>query len=337
MKLKITTLLLAIISVSGFSQTLYVPGGPASGGIAPSSNGNVGIGKSAPSTKLDVNGNFQVYPSGNAGPNGALKLRILPGSSSSIIEANSDGTWANHDIIINAANTSGGNTSQFVAHRSGNVGIGTSVPEAKLDITNDYDGKVWNFQISNEHHDITGDQSVGMKFKLGADGEMDKWSGILGVSEGIWENYVGLAFYTTGYATGAQNSEKMRITSNGNVGIGTASPDSKLTVKGDIHTREVRVDLSGAVGPDYVFEKDYDLLSLSELETYINQNKHLPEVPSAKEMEAEGLNLKEMNLLLLKKVEELTLHLIEMKKENERQNESNGQLQKRISQLEKLK
>jgi hypothetical protein len=70
-------------------------------------------------------------------------------------------------------------------------------------------------------------------------------------------------------------------------------------------------------GPDYVFEKDYDLLSLSELETYITQNKHLPEVPSAKEMEAEGLNLKEMNLLLLKKVEELTLHLIEMKKTSE--------------------
>jgi hypothetical protein len=103
----------------------------------------------------------------------------------------------------------------------------------------------------------------------------------------------------------------------GNVGIGTTSPDAKLTVKGDVHTREVRVDMTGAVGPDYVFEKNYDLLSLTELETYINQNKHLPEVPSAKEMEKDGLNLKEMNLILLKKVEELTLHLIEMKKEIE--------------------
>jgi hypothetical protein len=66
--------------------------------------------------------------------------------------------------------------------------------------------------------------------------------------------------------------------------------------------------------PDYVFEKDYNLLPLSELETYINQNKHLPEVPSAKEMEAEGLNLKEMNLMLLKKVEELTLHILNQEK-----------------------
>jgi len=104
--------------------------------------------------------------------------------------------------------------------------------------------------------------------------------------------------------------------SGGNVGVGTAHPDKKLTVKGTIHAEEVLVDLS-VPGPDYVFEKDYNLLSLSELEAYIKQNKHLPEVPSAREMEAEGLNLKEMNLILLKKVEELTLHLIEMKKENE--------------------
>jgi hypothetical protein len=106
------------------------------------------------------------------------------------------------------------------------------------------------------------------------------------------------------------------VTQGGDVGIGTVNPDAKLTVKGDIHTQEVRVDMTGAMqGPDYVFEKNYNLLPLSELETYINQNKHLPEVPSAKEMEANGLNLKEMNLILLKKVEELTLHLIEQQKE----------------------
>jgi hypothetical protein len=106
-------------------------------------------------------------------------------------------------------------------------------------------------------------------------------------------------------------------TNGGNVGIGTTSTDAKLTVKGDIHANEVRIDVEGVIPPDYVFEKDYNLLPLSELETYIKQNKHLPEVPSAKEMEAEGLNLKEMNLILLKKVEELTLHVIALKKENE--------------------
>jgi hypothetical protein len=62
---------------------------------------------------------------------------------------------------------------------------------------------------------------------------------------------------------------------------------SIVTVKGIIHTQEVKVDMS-VPGLDYVFEKDYDLLSLAELENYIQQNKHLPEVPSAKEMEKRG-------------------------------------------------
>ncbi|HEX5172126.1 MAG TPA: hypothetical protein VFW11_23270 [Cyclobacteriaceae bacterium] len=106
--------------------------------------------------------------------------------------------------------------------------------------------------------------------------------------------------------------------SNGKVGIGTTSPDEELTVNGTIHTQEVRVDLDGPVAPlDYVFEENYDLPSLEEVVQYITINKHLPEIPSAKTMEEDGLNLKEMNLLLLKKVEELTLYLIELKKENE--------------------
>jgi hypothetical protein len=102
---------------------------------------------------------------------------------------------------------------------------------------------------------------------------------------------------------------------NGNLGIGTTAPDAKLTVKGTVHAQEVRVDLNGAVAPDYVFEGDYSLMPLDELKTYLDTNKHLPEVPSAKEMEANGVNLKEMNLLLLKKVEELTLYVIEQNKE----------------------
>ncbi len=102
----------------------------------------------------------------------------------------------------------------------------------------------------------------------------------------------------------------------GNVGIGTTTPDAKLAVNGTIHTKEVKVDLN-VPGPDYVFEPTYDLKSLAEIETYIKENKHLPEVPSAKEMEVNGVQLGEMNMLLLKKVEELTLHLIELKKEND--------------------
>jgi hypothetical protein len=107
-----------------------------------------------------------------------------------------------------------------------------------------------------------------------------------------------------------------QVRSNGMVGIGTVNPDQKLTVNGTVHASAVQVDLN-VPGPDYVFEEGYELPSLETIQRYINQNKHLPEVPSAKEMEEKGLNLGDMNLILLKKVEELTLHVIEMKKEIE--------------------
>ena len=106
------------------------------------------------------------------------------------------------------------------------------------------------------------------------------------------------------------------VLQNGNIGIGTTAPDAKLAVKGTIHAQEVKVDLN-VPGPDYVFEENYNLPSLTEIENYIKQNKHLPEVPSAKEMETNGINLSEMNMLLLKKAEELTLHLINQQKEIE--------------------
>ena len=112
---------------------------------------------------------------------------------------------------------------------------------------------------------------------------------------------------------------------NNKIGIGTKYPDALLTVKGNIHTQEIMVDLNGAVTPDYVFETyytsfsglnpTYRFLSLKEIETYIKKNHHLPKIPSAKEMELNGLSLKEMNLLLLEKIEELTLFTIEQQKE----------------------
>jgi len=71
------------------------------------------------------------------------------------------------------------------------------------------------------------------------------------------------------------------------------------------------------VAPDYVFEKDYNLMSLQEIEEYVLVNKHLPDVPTGKEINKNGINLGDMSLILLKKIEELTLYVIELKKSND--------------------
>lgn len=127
--------------------------------------------------------------------------------------------------------------------------------------------------------------------------------------------------------TAQRNRLKNVTEKDGKIGIGTKTPDELLTVKGKIHTQEVIVDLNGAVAPDYVFKNyytgksilkpDYQFLSLKEIENFIIENYHLPGLPSAKEIEKEGLSLKKMNLLLLEKIEELTLFAIEQQKEIE--------------------
>lgn len=93
----------------------------------------------------------------------------------------------------------------------------------------------------------------------------------------------------------------------------------KLYVEQGILTEKVKVAVKGSADWfDHVFEKSYPLMPLLELEKYISKNKHLPDVPSANEVVTNGLDLGKMNGILLKKVEELTLHLIEMKKELEK-------------------
>lgn len=121
-----------------------------------------------------------------------------------------------------------------------------------------------------------------------------------------WALYVGDVVSSNGA------SIAIKALQNGNIGIGTSTPTAKLTVAGNIKSREVNVTVDA--GADFVFEKDYDLPSLTILEAYIKNNKHLPEIAPAKAMQQNGINLSEMNIKLLQKIEEMTLYIIELNK-----------------------
>ncbi|CAM4005435.1 MULTISPECIES: hypothetical protein [Flavobacterium] len=204
---------------------------------------------------------------------------------------------------------------------SGNVGIGTVEPTEKLQIGN-------NFTFSSGGHDIIGfgftpSNSTDLNTNAySAEIRLKKNSGSLsiGISQDLVSNP------TPAIEIWKNNNVTMSYYDWGKVGIGTNNPDAKLTVNGDIHAKEVRIDLN--IAPDYVFEKyydgystlksDYKMPTLQEVEAYTKENKHLPEVPSAQEIKENGLKLGEMNAILLQKVEELTLYLIEQNKEIEK-------------------
>ncbi len=220
------------------------------------------------------------------------------------------GTWA-----FQPSTSFGGNTGLFI-DRSGSVGIGATNPQAKLDVglfTSNDDNQV---VIQNYYGFPSASSRSSISFKS------NNWE--------VGRITVNPSTVTNTWNEASNGMMKFRLKVDGTltevmvvdrdkVGIGTSAPDAKLAVKGQIHAQEVKVDLQGAVAPDYVCEKEYKLTSLEDIKTYIDQNKHLPEVPSAKEMEKNGVQLGEMNMLLLKKIEELTLHVIELKNRDEAQ------------------
>jgi hypothetical protein len=128
-------------------------------------------------------------------------------------------------------------------------------------------------------------------------------------------------------ASGSSMVERLSIDQNGTVRIGVdhtfstqqsgqTIANTKLAVAGTIRAEEVIVHLKNN-WPDYVFSENYVLLPLSDVEKFIQKNHHLPNIPSATEVATSGNNLGEMDALLLRKIEELTLYMIQLKKDNE--------------------
>ncbi|WP_281990432.1 tail fiber protein [Aquimarina aggregata] len=200
---------------------------------------------------------------------------------------------------------------------NGNVGIGTTSPNEKLHIEGNILVNAYQTGgakgIFFRENFTSNDKKYNLSILTHHDGDNTPDALDINAYDGVYFN------------TGSNDrNPRMTIQGNGNVGIGTTTPDSKLAVNGKIHAKEVKVDLTG--WPDYVFEENYKLPTLKEVESHIQEKGHLPNIPSAKKVEKEGIQLGEMNAKLLQKIEELTLYIIAQNKKTE-------QLQKEVALL----
>lgn len=193
-----------------------------------------------------------------------------------------DGGWEFYNSNLNK--------SLLYVKQSGNIGIGTNNPSAKLEVAGSicvYDGNFYKIRSSNSTN----------------------WSN----TDIMGHGWSGQQDYTSILVAGnTTNSAEIRLMADGNVGIGTTNPQSRLAVNGTVTA--VRVKVTQAGWPDFVFEPAYNLPSLSEVEAFIKRNKHLADIPSVDEVKANGLDVGDVQAKLLQKIEELTLYLIDMNK-----------------------
>lgn len=232
---------------------------------------------------------------------------------------------------------------------TGNVGIGILSPVEKLHIVDeglfrptfeasssqDYIRPILDFKRSrgfiSAKTAVINNDKLGSIYFRGYDGtNYVESSAIGGIAEGDAQTNIqrGTLYFSTNDGNDLIYNVpkiKMVITSSGNVLINPstnvqgnllpnyATGEGKLQVNGLIKAKSVKVEIVN--WPDYVFENNYKLNSLSALENFIKENKHLPEMPTANDVATNGIDLGEINKLLLKKIEELTLHLIDKDKE----------------------
>jgi hypothetical protein len=324
-----------LVSVNSFAQTNTFP-----------ASGNVGIGTLVPENSESWEKVLEVK-----GPDDA---KILT-STNSIIT----GIWS-HSLGFYGA-PAGGITGTYTNHpysfitnkltrmsisANGNIGMGTTTPSdlLELDAANSRKGLTITSQgdadayadiqlVVKDRSAISAGRPLGWAISHRKDGFFSD-SDANGSSLEFFGINIGggyfapLSFKSNGDVVLVSNKNA----TGGNVGIGTTTPREKLSVNGNIRAKEIKVEATN--WPDYVFDNGYNLQSLVELEKYLIENKHLPDMPSAKEIETAGQNLGQINSKLLKNVEELALHLIEKDKQVQQQQKTIDAQDQRIKKLE---
>jgi hypothetical protein len=307
------TFLVTTIALLALTITCKAQWTLTGGNIYPTTlTNNVGIGTTTPNSLLHVNGTSAVVTVSENRTTGLNMNGIFSASTNTSqgqfgsIGNNANAPFNSLDGVYMMNRTSGSNLyfttnnlgvegKAMTITSSGNVGIGEVNPAYKLFVNSQnnsssasvlFHGKYYGSSISTE-------QTAAPYYALDVRGGATP--------------------------SGGSGNSLLYVRADGNISIGTTdSKGYKFAVNGSAIATSMTVKLY-ANWPDYVFKKDYQLPSLREVKAYIDQNRHLPEIPSAEEIAKDGLNLGEMNKLLMKKVEELTLYLIEKDKTEKEQ------------------
>ncbi|MEQ9309838.1 MAG: hypothetical protein RLN90_10315 [Balneolaceae bacterium] len=280
-------------------------------------NGFTGINLINPQSPLSIK-------SGTNGTSYYNGLSIWSSANSSSIRASLAATSADNgqlnlydsntgaDVILRA------NGDSFI--NGGNVGIGILSPVSKLHLRN-------NNSMTNEHVGFTIEQdgSGDSKLQFLLTG-VQRW--VAGIDNSDSDKFI------IGRGIDWSQDKVFVMDNSGKVGIGTTdfSGNHKLRVEGSIGAREIKVEATG--WSDFVFEDDYELRTLEEVEQHITEKRHLPEIPSEVEVTENGINLGEMDAKLLQKIEELTLYMIDMNKQVQQLKAENQELKEKVNSLE---
>jgi hypothetical protein len=304
--------------------------------------GNVGIGVAAPSQTLDVEGSIR------AGGRARVELiRTITGATGDTVAVGSltnDGVGKNIRVYLKGHNGSVIDAHTYEINEVAYIGPVTNWLEVPLNQNSvSYTGTpAYALDVFRPNINSTTDAlyvRIRVKRPIGggtvqlvveydddsiftpltaAGSSATAFNASTSPAGGVVDGYYGAAEWmfpvSNGNGWANAGSYGLFIKNTGNVGIGTTAPTHKLSVNGTIRAKEIIVDNTNWA--DYVFEEDYRLAPLAEVESHIKAKGHLPGIPSAAEVAEKGVNMGDMQAKLLSKVEELTLHLIRMEKEN---------------------